>query len=207
MLTLLDTLLNSTLASAAQTTSTLIGELDTSTEQLHALEERLAAVPEQEQLATLLKAQGAGEAAVTNLTTTMSRLTQELATVDKLLIAARNERSDLLSKVSESGEAARISEYCARAAKTLSHFRATLVQHRREQLEQLILEAFQLLTRKSDLVGRVVLGQRDNGGAVVDSRFSASDDLNNYRPESSAVVGGSDALGFGARASGRPVPW
>jgi DNA sulfur modification protein DndD len=204
LLTLLDTLLNSTLASAAQTTSTLIGELDTSTEQLHALEERLAAVPEQEQLATLLKAQGAGEAAVTNLTTTMSRLTQELATVDKLLIEARNERSDLLSKVSESGEAARISEYCARAAKTLSHFRATLVQHRREQLEQLILEAFQLLTRKSDLVGRVVLDNETMAVQLLtpDSQPLMTQQLSAGERQLLAV-----AMLWGlARASGRPVP-
>ena len=69
----------------------------------------------------------------------------------------QQQRALLLDRVIESSEATRISDYCQRSAKTLAEFRANLVQRRREQLEQLILEAFQLLVRKSDLVGQVKL--------------------------------------------------
>jgi DNA sulfur modification protein DndD len=134
----------------------------------------------------------------------MNRLTQELAMIDKSLVTARNQKSELLGKVSESSEAARINEYCVRATKTLNAFRATLVQHRREQLEALILEAFQLLTRKTDLVGRVVLDNETMAVQLLtpDDQPLVTQQLSAGERQLLAV-----AMLWGlARASGRPVP-
>jgi DNA sulfur modification protein DndD len=202
--TRLEGLLSAGLGDARDVATNLIAQLAVSGEKLHALQERLSQVPEQEQLAAILRAQGAAEATVSTLTAEAAQFDRQLQIVDRSLYGVTQQRATLLDRAMESSEATRISDYCQRSAKTLAEFRANLVQRRREQLEQLILEAFQLLARKSDLVGRVKLDNETmavtlltpDGQALVTQQLSAGE------RQLLAV-----AMLWGlARASGRPVP-
>lgn len=200
----LHALLGGGLEEASAAASTLAAEVVASTERLHVLEERLAKIPEQEQLAEVLRAQGAAEAKVSALAAEVAQVDQQLQNVERKLHGLSRQRSELLARATESQEASRISDYCQRAVKTLAQFRTDLVQRRREQLERLILEAFRLLTRKSDLVGQVKLDSETmavslvstDGHALVPQQLSAGE------RQLLAV-----AMLWGlARASGRPVP-
>jgi DNA sulfur modification protein DndD len=200
----LGTLLTSGLKETIDSVRMLLNDLALSTERLHAVEEQLSQVPEQEQLAELLRAQGAAEAAVAALNAEAARLTTQLQSTDRSLKTIQQQRSELLDRATESGEAARLSAYCQRSIKTVAVFRANLVQRRREQLEQLILEAFQLLARKSDLVGRVKL---DNETMAVSLLTPSGQELATQQLSAGERQLLAVAMLWGlARASGRPVP-
>jgi DNA sulfur modification protein DndD len=202
--TRLDSLVSAGLGEACDVATTLIAQLAVSGEKFHALQERLSQVPEQEQLAAILRAQGAAEASVSTLTAEAAQFDQQLQMVNRNLYLVQQQRATLLDRALESSEATRISDYCQRSAKTLAEFRANLVQRRREQLEQLILEAFQLLARKSDLVGRVKLDNETMAVTLLtpDGQTLVTQQLSAGERQLLAV-----AMLWGlARASGRPVP-
>jgi DNA sulfur modification protein DndD len=200
----LDGLLTSVLREASESATMVIEQLAVSSEKLHALQERLAQVPEQEQLAAILRTQGAAQATVSLLTAEAIQYDQQLQVVERTLHLIRQQRTELVERATESVEATRISDYCQRSAKTLAVYRANLVQRRREQLEQLILEAFQLLARKSDLVGQVKLDNETMAVTLLtpDGQTLLTQQLSAGERQLLAV-----AMLWGlARASGRPVP-
>jgi len=200
----LDSLLNMALEEARAGACALLEQHGATSEKLHKLQEQLAQVPEQEQLVAILKAQGAAEATVAALNVEVAQLQQKMQGLERGLQLMRHQRGELLDRSMESSGAARTAEYCQRAIKTLATFRANLVQRRREQLEQLILEAFKLLSRKSDLVGKVKLDNETMAISLlaVDGRPLVTQQLSAGERQLLAV-----AMLWGlARASGRPIP-
>ena len=199
-----EALLSSTLASATASVESILAEMTESSEKLAALEEQLAKVPEQEQLATVLRAQGAAEAAIANHRTEIEQVDRQINTMDRSISALNQQRETLLERTAEAGDAARTAEYCQRAHRTLLQFREKLIRSRQQQLERLILEAFQVLLRKPDLVGEIHL----NSETMSVSLFTPGG-----QPLSTQQLSAGErqllavAMLWGlARASGRPIP-
>jgi len=200
----LEALLGSTLASATNGVESVLAELTESTEKLAALEEQLAKVPEQEQLAAVLRAQGAAEAAIAGYRADIEQTDKQIYAMDRSISALKQQRETLLERAAEAGDAARTAEYCQRAQRTLLQFRERLIRSRQQQLERLILEAFQILLRKPDLVGEIKL----NSETMSVSLFTPSG-----QPLSTQQLSAGErqllavAMLWGlARASGRPIP-
>ena len=200
----LEALLGSTLAAATNGVQSVLAELTESTEKLAALEEQLAKVPEQEQLAAVLRAQGAAEAAIAGYRADIEQTDKQIYTMDRSISALKQQRETLLERAAEAGDAARTAEYCQRAQRTLLQFRERLIRSRQQQLERLILEAFQILLRKPDLVGEIKL----NSETMSVSLFTPSG-----QPLSTQQLSAGErqllavAMLWGlARASGRPIP-
>lgn len=200
----LEGLRNGALPDAIDTATTVLSELADSGERLARVEAQLAKVPAQEQLAEALRAQGAAEAHLVAVSVEISQCEEQIQRHDRLLHSLRQQREEVLERNAEAGDASRISDYCQRASKSLQRFREQLVRKRRQQLEALILEAFQLLVRKPDLVGRIALDSETmavslftpEGLPLLTTQLSAGE------RQLLAV-----AMLWGlARASGRPVP-
>ena len=200
----IDSLLENSLEQSAASCRTAIAEFEAALEVSHVADERLAAVPEPEQLAALLEAKGATEAAVSSLSAEIARIDSEQEGLARDADGLNFQRTTQFEKAKDSEQAERLSEYCRRAMQTLATFRASLVQKRREQLETLILEAFQLLTRKGDLVSSVKLDTETMGISLLtpDGHPLLTQQLSAGERQLLAV-----AILWGlARASGRPVP-
>lgn len=137
------------LRSSAQTELAII---EKSLERIHALDEAIAQIPEFDQLAALLQQQGAIRAEIDSIESAIAarETTEEL--FKRQLQSLASERDALISRVIESGDAARVAEYCARSIETLRAFREQLIDMRRHQLESLIFESFNKLIRKNDLI-------------------------------------------------------
>jgi len=197
---LLEERLPRTRASAAQ----IISSGRKLTQRLDALEEQIKRVPEQEQVAAAFKEEGAIEVALKALEDELDALVLEEQTGVRRLNELNKRREALLTKEIDAGDAKRIAEYCERSIQTLAEFRSKLVQKRRQQLETLILEAFKMLSRKPNLIGRIRLDPdtmmlsllTDEGQILATQQLSAGE------RQLLAV-----AMLWGlARASGRPVP-
>jgi DNA sulfur modification protein DndD len=182
----------------------MVGDVRMAAEELHTLDEQLAQVPEHEQLAEAFRKQGAAMAV-------LEKTTADLHASEALeVVAHRNyetikgKRLDQLEKAKESEDAARLAEYCQRSIGTLAAFRLNLVRMRREQLERLILEAFQMLSRKADLIGHIKLDPE-----TMAITLQASDGAEMFTQQLSAgerqLLAVAMLWGL-ARASGRPVP-
>ena len=171
---------------------------------LDVLEEQLKRVPEQEQVAAAFKEQGAAESALKALHAELGALQAEEQTELRRLSELARRREELLTKVVDAGDAQRTAEYCERSLRTLAEFRSKLVRKRREQLETLILEAFKMLSRKSDLIGSIRLDPDTMMLSLLtdDGELLATQQLSAGERQLLAV-----AMLWGlARASGRPVP-
>lgn len=196
----LDHRLPSALTSAREST------LDEGTlaEQLLGLEERLLRMPELEQLAMAFREAGVAEEEIRGIQQQDELLAQQERECVRRLADLDRDREALLQLVLKSGDSARAADYCQRSITTLMSFRLNLVEQRRKQLEHLILEAFQILARKADLVGglnidpdTMVVGLRTTDGQAV-----AAQQLSAGERQLLAI-----AILWGlARASGRPVP-
>jgi len=200
----LDVLLGGGLQETINTATTVSAQLVQAGENLARFDEQLAKIPEQEQLAEALRAQGAAEANLLAVSSEISQYEEQLRRLDRTLHSLRQQRGELLEKTAEAGDAARVAEYCQRAGKSLMRFREQLVRKRREQLEGLILEAFQLLVRKPDLVGRIALDSETMAVSLFtpDELPLLTTQLSAGERQLLAV-----AMLWGlARASGRPVP-
>lgn len=179
-------------------------EIREASECVHTLDEQLAHVPEHEQLAETFRKQGAAQAVLKEAVADLSTLEAQEQALVRRLEAVKRQRLDQLNKVVDASDASRLAEYCQRSIGTLAQFRSNLIRLRREQLERLILEAFQLLSRKGDLIGRLSLDpetmaismKASDGSEVVAQQLSAGE------RQLLAV-----AMLWGlARATGRPVP-
>jgi DNA sulfur modification protein DndD len=200
----LESLLSNTLGAATANVETILAELTASGEKLAALEEQLAKVPEQEQLAMVLRAQGAADAAIVRYRADIEQADKQISAMDRSISVLKHQRETLLERTAEAGDAARTAEYCQRAHRTLLQFREKLVRSRQQQLERLILEAFQILLRKPDLVGEIKV----NSESMSVSLFTP-----NGQPLSTQQLSAGErqllavAMLWGlARASGRPIP-
>lgn len=192
------------LKDARATAGALMREVHEATECVHALDEQLAHLPEHEQLAETFRRQGAAQAILSEaIAEHASFETQEQALVRRLA-GAKKQRLDQLNRLVDASDASRLADYCQRSITTLAQFRSNLIRLRREQLERLILEAFQMLSRKGDLIGRLHLDpetmaismRAGDGQEIVAQQLSAGE------RQLLAV-----AMLWGlARATGRPVP-
>ena len=75
----------------------------------------------------------------------------------KELAAFGQDTARIADRAREANDSARIAEYCGRSIETLRNFRLKLIDARRSELEQLIVESFRTLIRKPDLVERIVI--------------------------------------------------
>lgn len=177
---------------------------ETLAEQVLGLEERLLRMPELEQLAMAFHEAGVAEEEIRGIQQQDELLAQQEQECVRRLAEVDRDREALLQLVLKSGDSARAADYCQRSITTLTSFRLNLVEQRRKQLEHLILEAFQVLARKADLVGglnidpdTMVVGLRTTDGQAV-----AAQQLSAGERQLLAI-----AILWGlARASGRPVP-
>jgi len=173
-------------------------------EQLLRYEERLSRVPELEQLTEVFREAGAAEEEIRGIEKEIAILMQQENDCMRRLAGLDRDREALLQLVLKAGDSARAADYCHRSIATLTVFRTSLVERRRKQLEQLILKAFQVLARKTDLVDALSI---DPDTMVVrlratDGQVLAAQQLSAGERQLLAI-----AILWGlARASGRPVP-
>jgi len=124
-------------------------------ERIQALDESLARVPEHEQLAVLFRFQGATNQSIITTTDSLSKLDEEVLAGNRRLDKIHEARLAKLTHTVDATDATRIAEYCQRSVITLRQFRESFIDARRAQLERLILEAFNRLIRKNDLIGSI----------------------------------------------------
>jgi len=200
----LATVLDHRLPGARQLAIQSLSDDEALAEQLLGLEERLKRMPELEQLAIAFHETGVAEEEIRSLQKEDESLQQQEQGYLRRLADLDQAREALLEQVVKSGDAARSADYCQRSIVTLTAFRSNLIERRRKQLERLILEAFQVLARKSDLVGALSI---DPDSMVVrlrtgDGQEIAAQQLSAGERQLLAI-----AILWGlARASGRPVP-
>jgi DNA sulfur modification protein DndD len=182
----------------------LMLEIREATECAHKLDEQLAHVPEHEQLAETFRRQGAAQAVLKEAAADLLSFEAQEQAFVRRLEGVKRQRVDQLNKLVDAGDASRLADYCQRSLATLAQFRSNLIRLRREQLERLILEAFQMLSRKADLIGHLYLDpetmaislKAGDGSDIVAQQLSAGE------RQLLAV-----AMLWGlARATGRPVP-
>ena len=182
----------------------VIQEIRLATEAMLRCDENLARVPELEQLSHAIAKQGAAQALCKEAESESARLKALEDELERALDALKKRKVEQLEKVRDASDATRAAEYCSRSLATLAKFRADLVRVRREQLEQLILDSFRLLSRKTDLISAIRLEpstmavslKTHDGGDVLTQQLSAGE------RQLLAV-----AMLWGlARATGRPVP-
>lgn len=132
-------------------------EITRSNERIHALDEAIKQIPEFDQIAGLLQQQGAIRAEIDALENEIAGRRKNEAALERQKQALSSEREALISRVIETGDAARVVDYCVRSIETLRVFRERLIDMRRHQLEKLILESFNRLIRKNDLIKTVAI--------------------------------------------------
>ena len=177
---------------------------DTLAERLLGLDERLKRMPELEQLAMAFHEAGVAEEEIRGVQKEEETLKQQEQEFARRLAGMERDREALLQLVVQSGDAARAADYCQRSIKTLATFRLNLVERRRTQLEGMILEAFQILARKSDLVGGLSI---DPDTMVVRLRTREGQDVAAQQLSAGERQLLAIAILWGlARATGRPVP-
>jgi DNA sulfur modification protein DndD len=197
-------ILGSRLEEAQLRASNLAREICRTAESVHTLDEQLAHVPEQEQLADTFRKQGAATTVLQEATTELSSLDVQEQALVRRLEAVKRQRLDELNKVVDASDASRLAEYCLKSIQTLAQFRSNLIRMRREQLERLILEAFQMLSRKADLIGRIHL---DPETMAISLRTSEGCELVTQQLSAGERQLLAVAMLWGlARATGRPVP-
>lgn len=197
-------LIDQELPAARDLAAQLLADESQLTERLISLDEQQRKLPELEQLAMTFKEVGAAEEELQNIERELRSIEERERLLAQKLNASRREREAVLAKTLVADDAARTVDYCDRSICTLTRFRADLVDRRRKQLERLILEAFQRLLRKSDLVGALTLDpdslavrlHQPNGREIPAHQLSAGE----RQLLAIAMLWGL------AQASGRPVP-
>lgn len=197
-------LLDNQLAETYTTALDLVDKIRANTESLLRFQENLAQVPEPEQLSEAFGKIGAAEALCKQAGTELAGLESQERAAIRELESLKRRKSEQLEKIAEAGDASRTAEYCSRSIATLSKFKTDLVRVRRERLEQLILESFRLLSRKTDLISTLSLDphtmavslKTTHGSDIVPQQLSAGE----RQLLAIAMLWGL------ARASGRPVP-
>lgn len=179
----------------------LLGETN---ERLLAIEDHLRKTPEADQLAELLRQQGANEARLAALAQRAADLRAQRLACERVLSELAKDRFSALEAVVDSNDASRTAAYCSRSIASLGEFRKRLVDMRRATLEELILDSFKRLIRKKDLIGRVTLDpqtmsltlETHGGEPMTPQQLSAGE-------RQLLAVSTLWAL---ARATGRPIP-
>lgn len=178
--------------------------LNKTSDRILEIEEYLRTTPEADQLADLLRQQGANEARLSELTQRVAELRAPKVVCEREINQLAKERFAALEKANDSSDASRIADYCSRSVRSLSAFRARLIDMRRATLEDLILDSFKRLIRKEDLIGRVTISSETmsliltapDGGPMTPQQLSAGE------RQLLAVA----TLWALARATGRPIP-
>ena len=156
-------MISATLPELANTAIDESSQISRKIERVHALDELLAQVPEQEQLASLHRQQGEVTLLVTQVQKDLTEIENECSATDRRLAKLHESRLEKLTQAVESGDATRISDYCQRSVDTLKNYRRRFIDMRRKQLEQLILDSFAHLARKSDLIGSIAIDPETMG--------------------------------------------
>lgn len=156
-------IISATLPELANTAIDESSQISRKSERVHALDELLAQVPEQEQLASLHRQQGEVTLLVTQVQKDLTEVEYECSATDRRLEKLHESRLAKLTQAVESGDATRISDYCQRSVDTLKNYRRRFIDMRRKQLEQLILDSFSHLARKSDLIGSIAIDPESMG--------------------------------------------
>lgn len=162
------------------------------------------------------------ESDVTEIRTSREQLQQTLTTqakrqesIQKDIDAVERERertervlqsliTSECSTILEEKDNARVTQYSAKARTTLMSFRKEVINQHISQIEQLVLESYQVLLRKKSLVGRIKIDPNNfgltiyglNGHAIPPERLSAGE---------RQLMAVSLLWGM-AKASGRPLP-
>jgi DNA sulfur modification protein DndD len=189
------------LQEAMQRQVALLGE---TSDRILEIEEYLRKTPEADQLAELLRQQGANEARLADMANRLAGCRAQRLTCERELSQLSRGRFAALEVVTDSSDAARIADYCSRSISSLSDFRSRLVDMRRATLEGLILDSFKRLVRKEDLIGSVTLNPETmslmltapGGESMTPQQLSAGE-------RQLLAVSTLWAL---ARATGRPIP-
>lgn len=197
-------LLENQLPSGCATALGLVEKIRADTESMLRLEENLARVPELEQLSDAFGRMGAAEALCKQAESELAGLVSQEGEVIRELEGRKRRKTEQLEKIAEAGDATRTAEYCSRSMETLAKFRSDLVRIRREQLEQLILDSFRVLSRKTDLISAISLDphtmavslKTTHGSEIVTQQLSAGE----RQLLAIAMLWGL------AQATGRPVP-
>ncbi|MCO5996274.1 DNA sulfur modification protein DndD [Actinoallomurus rhizosphaericola] len=125
-------------------------------ERLNTLERQLAGVPDKNAIAALIEKRDSARDRVT-------RIRSALATIEEELTKSQRHRQQLLldreraykrraQKLAKTESSTRIVSYADRARETLEKFGSTLLQRHISRLEVAVLDSFNRLMRKSDLV-------------------------------------------------------
>lgn len=178
--------------------------LNKTSDRILEIEEYLRKTPEADQLAELLRQQGANETRLADLAQRLTECRVQLHACERELSQLSRDRFTALEAVTDSSDAARTADYCSRSITSLSNFRERLVDMRRATLEELILDSFKRLVRKEDLIGRVTLNPETmsltlatpGGEPMTPQQLSAGE-------RQLLAVSTLWAL---ARATGRPIP-
>jgi len=197
-------LLSEELLRLSTSTRNDIDMLSKTSDRILEIEEYLRKTPEAEQLADLLRQQGANDARLSELTQRVAELRAPKAVCEREISQLSKEKFAALEKASDSSDASRVADYCSRSVRSLSEFRARLIDMRRATLEDLILDSFKRLIRKNDLIGRVTINSETmsliltapGGGPMTPQQLSAGE------RQLLAVA----TLWALARATGRPIP-
>jgi DNA sulfur modification protein DndD len=148
--------LDEVLRHEAKRASELVGQAQEQRERVSALERQLAGVPDKNVIAALIDERDAARDRVTEL-----RLM--LASVEEELVAARRLREQLsvdrdraykgrAQKLANVESAARVISYADRVRDTMEQFGAALLRRHISRLEVAVLDSFNRLMRKSELV-------------------------------------------------------
>jgi DNA sulfur modification protein DndD len=199
-----DRLLSDELPKLQKATQRQVDLLGETSDRILEIEEYLRKTPEADQLAELLRKQGANEARLADMANRLAEYRAQRLACERELSQLSRDRFAALEAVTDSSDAARIADYCSRSITSLSEFRSRLVDMRRTTLEGLILDSFKRLVRKEDLIGGVTLNSETmsltltapGGKAMTPQQLSAGE-------RQLLAVSTLWAL---ARATGRPIP-
>jgi len=114
-------------------------------------------LPEPEQIAPVMKKLGASQERVSALRAEIALIDRGIDEKRKELAVFGQDTARIADRAREANDAARIADYCSRSIETLRGFRLRLIDARRSELEQLIVESFRTLIRKPDLVERIAI--------------------------------------------------
>jgi DNA sulfur modification protein DndD len=204
----LQVLLQRELDAGVAQASSLLTEAHGLTTQLETLESRLAAVPDAESLDELVEARQGLQAELEDMANLYGKAEKELASHE--FEQARRVRH--LEKLHEdqaaadlhNQDAARFVTHSERLRTVLGRFRTRMVSQHIERLEELILESYQALIRKSSLLTSVRIDPKTYGLGLFthDGHRLEPERLSAGERQLLAVA----MLWALARASGRPLP-
>ena len=127
------------------------------------IEHNRSRLPEPEQIVPLLKRLGAVQERVSSLRSEIEAINHSIDTKRKDIAKLSRDAVLVIDRTREANDAVRVAEYCDRSIETLKIFRIKLIEARRSELQELIVESFLALIRKRDLVERISIDPETMG--------------------------------------------